>query len=447
VVYNHLGPEGNYLGDFGPYFTMRHKTAWGRALNFDGEESEEVRRFFIENARYWQTEFHLDALRLDAVHAILDFSAVPFLEVLARATHRQEARLNRRFYLIAESDLNDARYIIPEAAGGYGLDAQWCDDLHHCLHVLLTGEREGYYSDFIDATRLLGKVLREGYAYTGQYSPFRKRRHGNSPRLASAKQFVVCSQNHDQIGNRREGERLTRLVGFEALKLASGSVLLSPFLPLLFMGEEYGETASFQYFISHTDAALVEAVRQGRRAEFAGFAWKGEAPDPQSEATFRQCILKREARLAEPRNRVLREFYGELIRLRKSLPAIAQADKESIEAQVLEGGQGVVLHYLAAAGAVCVLLNFARTPASVEVELRSGMWNKLLDSADRRWGGEGSAAPLEVRSVPKTRDFAAPNGLEGAARHGNQNGEEGRGGYSWVSLQLSPESLVVFQQA
>jgi len=226
VVYNHLGPEGNYLREFGPYFTDRYRTPWGAALNFDGEHSQEVRRFFLENALRWQTQFHLDALRLDAVHAIKDCSARPFLQELAQLTRQRSEQLNRRFYLIAESDLNDARLTAPEVLGGYGLDGQWSDDFHHSLHVLLTGERDGYYMDF-GGTGLLAKVFREGYAYTGQYSAYRRQPHGNSPRLNSAKQFVVYSQNHDQVGNRRDGDRLSRLAHLEGLKLAAGTVLLS----------------------------------------------------------------------------------------------------------------------------------------------------------------------------------------------------------------------------
>ena len=240
VVYNHLGPEGNYLRDFAPYFTDRYRTPWGPALNLDGPGSDEVRRFFTENALYWLTEFHLDGLRLDAIHAIFDFSARHFLEELTDVVHRQAERLGRRVYVIAESDLNDARVIRPRAVGGYGLDAQWSDDFHHSLHALLTGERNGYYQDFGTLAHM-ARAFRKGYTYTGQYSAYRRRRHGNSTRFCGAQQFVVFAQNHDQVGNRAGGERLGTLVSFAALKLAAGVVLLSPFLPLLFMGEEYGE--------------------------------------------------------------------------------------------------------------------------------------------------------------------------------------------------------------
>ena len=235
VVYNHLGPEGNYLGEYGPYFTDRYRTPWGSALNFDGAESDEVRRYFIENALYWQTEFHLDGLRLDAVHAIRDFSATPFLEELAEQCRRRAEALRRPFRLIAESDMNMARHILPRALGGFGLDAQWSDDFHHCLHALLTGERDGYYADY-GGVGQLAKVWREGYAYTGEHSCFRRHRHGSSPRANAFEQFVVCAQNHDQVGNRMLGERFGALLSFERQKLAAGALLLSPFVPLFVHG-------------------------------------------------------------------------------------------------------------------------------------------------------------------------------------------------------------------
>ncbi|MCJ7830813.1 MAG: malto-oligosyltrehalose trehalohydrolase, partial [Desulfobacterales bacterium] len=240
VVYNHLGPEGNYFADYGPYFTDIYQTPWGAPLNFDGAFSDDVRRYFIENALYWITELHLDALRLDAVHAILDFSARPFLQQLAQAVKQRSRQLGRRVHLIAESALNDVRLIRQPDLGGFGLDAQWNDDFHHALHTILTGENDGYYQDFGRFDQLV-KAFDDGFVYTGQYSAFRKRSHGNRSAEIPSRRFVVSSQNHDQVGNRMLGERLGALVPFEALKLAAGMVLLSPYLPLLFMGEEYGE--------------------------------------------------------------------------------------------------------------------------------------------------------------------------------------------------------------
>jgi len=282
VVYNHLGPEGNYLSAFGPYFTDRYRTPWGQAVNFDGQYSDEVRRFFIENALYWLEDYHVDVLRLDAVHGMFDFGSRHFLAELKSEVDDLSQRLGRLKHLIAESDLNDSRLLRDPMCGGYGLDAQWSDDFHHAVHTLLTGENRGYYSDF-GAMTSLASTLRDGWYYSGQYSPHRRRRHGNSPKGLPPAKFVVCNQNHDQVGNRAAGERLTALVGTEALKLAAGITLLSPFVPLLFMGEEYGESAPFQYFVSHGDPVLVDAVRRGRREEFAAFGWQDSVPDPQDE--------------------------------------------------------------------------------------------------------------------------------------------------------------------
>ena len=287
VVYNHLGPEGNYLGEYGPYFTDRYRTPWGQAINYDGAGSDEVRRFCLENALYWLERYHLGALRLDAIHGIFDFSAIPFLAELKMNVAELSKRLGRRLDLIAESDLNDSRVIAPQQRGGYEIDAQWSDDFHHSLHTLLTKERTGYYRDFGRVWHL-ARTLKDGWCYSGQYSQFRQRRHGNLAEGSSSSQFVVCDQNHDQVGNRAAGERLSALVDFEALKLAAGVTLLSRFVPLLFIGEECGATAPFQYFISHLDPKLVEAVRRGRREEFESLGWQDLVPDPQDEATFRR---------------------------------------------------------------------------------------------------------------------------------------------------------------
>ena len=292
VVYNHFGPEGNYMREFGHYFSRRYETPWGEAINFDGPDSDEVRRFFIENALYWIHEFHVDALRLDAVQAIYDRSASPFLRQLAAAVRASSHRLGRRVYAIPESDLNDPALVRAPELGGHGFDAQCSDDFHHALHALLTGERSGYYQDF-GHIRHLVKAYRDGFVYTGQYSKYRRRTHGNDSRATPGARLVVFSQNHDQVGNRTMGERLITLAGFETAKLAAGAIILSPFLPLIFMGEEWGATAPFQYFVSHCDPGLIEAVRSGRKQEFANFTWAGEPPDPASEETFRRSVPQR----------------------------------------------------------------------------------------------------------------------------------------------------------
>jgi maltooligosyltrehalose trehalohydrolase len=400
VVYNHLGPEGNYLGEFGYYFTDRYRTPWGDAINFGGGHSDEVRRFFIENALYWITEFHFDALRLDAVHAIFDASAWPFLAELSEAVHRRGEELQRHVYVIPESSLNDVRLIRPREQGGCGCDAQWSDDFHHSLHTLLTGERTGYYQDFGTIEHLV-KAWREGYVYTGQYSQYRQRRHGNSSHDVPLHRLVVCAQNHDQVGNRKLGERLSQLVSFEGLKLAAAAVLLSPCLPLLFMGEEYGETAPFLYFISHSDLFLVEAVRLGRKKEFAAFEGEGETPDPQSEFAFERSKLNRRL-LEEPKHRLLREFYQELIHLRRTLPALRPVCKENLEVIGFEEEKVVFLGRGRDAAQVFALFSFGGRDSFLNLPLETGLWTKLLDSEDPRWKLKAPALDSRANALPRT---------------------------------------------
>jgi len=397
VVYNHLGPEGNYLRDFGPYFTDRYQTPWGQALNFDGPYSDEVRRFFIANALYWLSEFHVDALRIDAIHAILDFSAQPFLEDLALAVHEWADRHRRRVHLIVESDLNDTRPIRRRELGGYGLDAQWNDDFHHALHTLLTGEQTGYYQDF-GLVQQLVKAFREGYIYSGNYSAYRRRRHGNSSRDIPANQFVVFAQNHDQVGNRLLGERLSSLVPWKGLKLAAGVVLLSPFIPLLFMGEEYGEKAPFLYFVSHSDPGLIEAVRQGRREEFSAFQWRGDPPDPQAEESFLKCKLNRALR-QKGTHRVLWDFYKELIRLRQTFPPLASLSKEQTEVLGFEEKNILYARRWRGKEEVFMAFNFGAAQAAADLPVPQGNWRLQLDSEDKRWGGDGSRCPEQLTSA------------------------------------------------
>ncbi len=392
VVYNHLGPEENRLEDFGPYFTERYKTPWGLALNFDGPESDAVRRYFIENALQWIADFHLDGLRLDAVHAIADNSERPFLQELGAEVKALAARLGRRVHLFPESDLNTLFFLRTPASGGCGFDAQWTDDFHHCLHSLLTGERSGYYQDF-GALEQMADAMAGGFVYTGQYSPYRRRRHGVPAGELDGCRHVVCSQNHDQTGNRMLGERLAALLDLESLKLAAGAVLLSPFLPLLFMGEEYGEMAPFLYFVDHSDPDLVAAVREGRKAEFAAFGWQEEPPDPQAAETFERSRLDHRRR-EQGAHASLRAFYRELIRLRKTLPALADLKKENVEATPF-GAEGVIV-VRRGEGAV-VAFNFSAEERTVP--LPAGRWEKILDSAAGAWGGPGSGEGMAPRSV------------------------------------------------
>ena len=397
VVYNHLGPEGNYLGAFAPYFTDRYHTPWGSALNFDGPYSDEVRRFFLESARSWLADFHVDALRLDAIHAIYDFSASPFLEELGVEIQQLSQSLNRQIFLIAESNLNDVRLIRPREQGGIGLAGQWCDDFHHAVHTLLTGERHGYYEDFGEIEHL-ARAFQAGFVYQGDYSRYRKRRHGNQSTLVKGWQFVVCSQNHDQIGNRMLGDRLSETVSFEGLKLAAGLVTLSPYVPLLFMGEEYGETAPFQYFISHSDPELVEAVRRGRREEFAAFHWEGKVPDPQDEGTFQQCKLDWKL-LEQPRHQTLHALYRELLRIRRERPALANLSKEEIDVSIASAEDVLVVRRWHGDDQVLLIYNIGDRTATVNVTAPAGRWHTLLDSSAAVWLGSGSGIPDSLAST------------------------------------------------
>jgi maltooligosyltrehalose trehalohydrolase len=402
VVYNHLGPEGNYLSHFAPYFTERYKTPWGAALNFDAVNSDEVRHFFVSNALEWITDHHIDALRLDAVHAILDHSALNILEELAEAVHSRGLSLNRRAYVLAESALNDTRIVRTAELGGYGLDAQWNDDFHHSMHTLLTRERHGYYVDFGDFQHM-AQAFSEGFVYSGRYSVNRGRRHGNSSRAIPSVKFVVFAQNHDQIGNRLMGDRLSQLVSLEAYKLASSVVLLSPFVPLLFMGDEYGETAPFQYFVSHSDPDLVEAVRRGRKEEFASFDWQGEPPDPQDEKTFESSKLNHSLK-KEQRHRALLAFHKELIRLRKSLPALRSLSKDKMDVLSFEKEYVLAVRRWNETNEVLAIFNFNERPVQQFENVPRGAWTKRLDSSDSRWLGSGTTA-LETIQSPMQLDL------------------------------------------
>ena len=315
VVYNHLGPAGNYLPEFGPYFSAHHQTNWGDGINLDGPDSGEVRRFVLDNALSWLRDYHCDGLRLDAVHAIADDSAVHILEQLAAEVGVLAAQERRPLFLIAESDLNDPRFVRGRDAGGYGLDAAWADEWHHALHAVLTGERGGYYSEFGSLAQL-AKALRQAWVFDGCYSPHRRRQHGRSPAGLAGSQFVVATQNHDQVGNRAAGDRSSALMSEGRLRIAAALLLTAPFVPLLFQGEEWGATTPFQYFTDHADPELGRAVSLGRRAEFAAFGWE-HVPDPQDPGTFTQSRLD----WKEPATGLL-AWYRRLIGLRRMLPEL-----------------------------------------------------------------------------------------------------------------------------
>ena len=318
VVYNHLGPDGNYLREFGPYFTDRYSTPWGDAVNYDGPDSDAVRAFVVGNACMWVRDYHVDGLRLDAVHAIVDISATPIVEEIAAALHALGTSLGRPVYVVAESDLNDPRVVRAPEIGGYGCDAQWSDDFHHALHAVLTGEGEGYYADF-GSLGQLAKALRQAFVYDGDYSPHRRRRHGGAPTGLASSAFLGYLQNHDQIGNRAAGERSSALLGTGRLKIAAAVVLCSPFVPMLFQGEEWGASTPFRYFTDHGDPRLGRLVSEGRRREFAAFGWSpDDVPDPQDPETFRRSKLDWDERDRSPHAELL-DWHRQLIGLRPGI--------------------------------------------------------------------------------------------------------------------------------
>jgi maltooligosyltrehalose trehalohydrolase len=397
VVYNHFGPEGAYAADFAPYFTDRYHTPWGRAINFDGAGSDEVRAFFIGNALYWLDEFRIDALRLDALHAILDTSPMPFLQELSDAVHEMGRRSGRHVYLIGENDLNDPRLVRRRNSGGIGIDAQWNDDFHHALHVALTGEGRGYYADFAGATDLAAS-FKKVYVYAGAYSSYRGHRHGAPADDIPSERFVVCAQNHDQVGNRKVGDRLSTLVSFESLKAAAACVLLSPFLPLLFMGEEYGEITPFPYFVSHSDPDLIEAVRKGRAAEFAAFEWGGGLPDPQSEATFQSAVLNRGSSQSVAGSALMR-LYSELIAIRKQYSPLSSESREDLDVENVPGCDMLMVRKRDRGNAALLALNFGERQARTAINLPAGRWCVRLDTSAGCWAGPGSAVPAHVDST------------------------------------------------
>jgi maltooligosyltrehalose trehalohydrolase len=364
VVYNHLGPVGNYLARFGPYFTHRYTTPWGDAVNLDGPGSDEVRRFLCDNAIMWLRDYHFDGLRIDAVHALIDTGGVHFLEQLSCEVNVLEAMLGRHFVLIAESDLNDPKIIRSREAGGCGMHAQWSDDFHHALHAVITGERTGYYEDF-GTLASLSRAFRNAFVYAGDWSPHRQRAHGRNPHGLPGWRFVVAAQNHDQVGNRAQGDRLVHLTSVGRAKVAAALVLCAPFVPLLFQGEEWGASTPFQYFTAHDEADIGRAISEGRRKEFAAFGWKpDEIPDPQSIDTFRRSRLKWHERDTPPHAELL-AWYRALIAFRRDQPSLRDGDYRSVEFHIIDEDVFVVRR-----GAIEVACNLSDQPASVPAAAR-----------------------------------------------------------------------------
>lgn len=370
VVYNHLGPAGNYLGRFGPYFTDRYATPWGEAVNLDGPYSDEVRRFFIDNALMWFRDYHMDGLRIDAVHAIIDTSAIHFLEQLAGEVNDLESHLGRYLVLIAESDLNNPRVIRSPEVGGYGIDAQWNEDFHHALHAVLTGERDGYYMDF-GGLADLAKALTHGLVYDGSYSHYRRRNHGRPPTGLSGHRFVDCLQNHDQVGNRALGERTSHLLSQGRLKIGAALVLTAPFVPMLFQGEEWGASTPFLYFTDHQDPELGEAVKHGRREEFAAFLRETDKiPDPQERETFLRSRLDWDELRRDPHDKIL-DWHRSLIRLRRQLPELTDGRMEQTSVRFDETAQWLIM----TRGSVLLVCNLADASQRIPCP---GLWGKEI---------------------------------------------------------------------
>jgi maltooligosyltrehalose trehalohydrolase len=373
VVYNHLGPSGNYLAKFAPYFTNKFATFWGEGVNYDGADSDEVRRFFCDNALMWLRDFHFDGLRLDAVHGIVDTLATHILEQMKIEVEKLAAQLGRPLVLIPESDLNDPRLLRPRDRGGYQLDAQWSDDFHHALHAVLTGENTGYYSDF-GALADLAKALRQAFVYDGNFSKHRRRSHGRSTAGLNGRRFLGYLQNHDQIGNRAKGERSSQLMSLGKLKIGAALVLTSPFVPMLFQGEEWGAGTPFYYFTDYQEPALANAVREGRCREFAAFGWKPEdTADPQARETFAQSKLNWNEISKSPHAEML-EWHRQLIQLRRAEPALADGRLDGVNVRYDEKNRWLVVER----DALSVACNLAPRPQVVP--LRAGQHRILLAS-------------------------------------------------------------------
>ena len=362
VVYNHFGPTGNYTGKYGPYITESHKTPWGGAVNLEEEGSSEVRRFFCDNVLMWLRDYHFDGLRLDAVTAYIDRSAVHLLEQMADETKALGAELGKHFFLVAESDLGDPRVVRAKEAGGYGLEAQWSDDFHHALWTVLTGDLKGYYSDFGSIAQL-ATAMEEVFVFQGQYSDYRKRNHGRPVHDLPGYRFLGYIQNHDQIGNRAVGDRLSDLVSPGKVKIAAALVLLAPFVPMIFQGEEFAASTPFLYFTDHEDLELGTAVSEGRKQEFGSFGWAPEEiPDPQLPDTFQRSKLNWQE-TGETSHADILDWYKKLIALRKSSRPLLDGNMRDSHVRFDEEARWLVLQR----GPYQVICNLAKKPATISL--------------------------------------------------------------------------------
>lgn len=408
VVYNHLGREGNCLPFFGPYFSEKYQTPWGKAFNFDGAWSDGVKDYIIGNVLYWAEHYHIDGLRLDAIHEIFDRNAVNIWDLLHTRVKEWQQQTGRILYLVAESDLNSPRVVSPPGIGGHGFDAAWLDDFHHALYVLLDRAGWMHYRDF-GSLEQLAKAYTEGYVHSGEYVHFRKRRHGASSAGVAGSKFIIFNQNHDLPGNRPGGERLSVLVDFDRLKLAAAAVLLAPYVPLLFMGEEYGEETPFYFFSDYNDPALRDELQEGRKKQFAGFEWKEAAPDPGKEEVFKASKLQW-SRRTQGKHAILLSWHRELIRLRRQHPLLKDLSKNNIRADLFsQSGLAVYRHSANGRQRLLCLFNFSGkeipytflkpegwSPTTAVAPSGEPMdpaapanigcsWNKVLDSTDEAW--------------------------------------------------------------
>ena len=389
VVYNHFGPAGNYTQMFGPYFTERHHTPWGAAINFEEGGSDQVRRYFIDNALMWLRDYHFDGLRLDAVHELIDRSAMHFLEQLSREVEDLSAALGRALFLIGETDLNDPKFVTPREANGYGLDAQWSDDFHHALFTLLHHEQSGYYQDFGTVDQL-ATTLRQVFLYDGRYSRFRQHNHGRQVHKISYHRFLGYIQNHDQIGNRAKGERLEHLVGMRKSKLAAAVVMMAPFLPMIFMGEEWAAATPWMYFADFKSEELRKNVREGRKRDFQHFGWTDEVPNPEDPATLQASKLQW-SELDEPKHHEMFRWYRELIHLRRRTLALNLGDFSRMDVHHSEEGRWIYTDR----GNIRTMINFSETATAFAVEPGS----ELLLSSENAPTREGDCVMVPACSV------------------------------------------------
>lgn len=409
MVYNHLGPEGNYVSEFGPYYTDQYHTPWGDAINFDREWSDGVRDYFSNNALFWFEQYHIDGLRFDAIHEIFDRGAISIWELILNKVRYLEQRLGRALYLVAETDLNSPRVVKPPELGGMGFDAQWLDDFHHAFQVIINKDARDKYADF-GRMEQLAKAYTDGFVASGDYLAFRKRKFGTSSAGISGDRFVVFNLNHDQIGNQSGLERLSLQVDYGRQKVAAAAILLSPYVPMLFMGEEYADESPFYYFVSHSDQKLIKTIQEGRKEEFAEFMGNAELPDPADEATFNQSKIQWQTR-RKGKHRTMLNWHQTLIELRRTEPALQNMNKNDIRVTVL-GQAGFVLHRQTVDGQqqLTCLFNLSDEVITYALPVWVEIWEKRLDSNETQWqeARTSEANPLPKQVKPGQKIELAP---------------------------------------